>query len=130
MPDIGVPPITPRFACLGLCPRHVCRCRSAAVVTYFTYLLASGSRVLALAGPAGATVAEPTPRPACGHRTARRRRPPRATPGEHQHDAPPPRTACAQRRQHFTSDGRAGRAARPARGGVSRGQTAQTFVMN
>ena len=39
MPDIGVPPITPRFACLGLCPRHVCRCRSAAVVTYLlTYV--------------------------------------------------------------------------------------------
>ena len=30
-------PITPRFACLGLCPRHVCRCRSAAVLV--TYLL-------------------------------------------------------------------------------------------
>ena len=38
MPDIGVPPITPRFACLGLCPRHVRRCRSAAVVTYLLYL--------------------------------------------------------------------------------------------
>jgi hypothetical protein len=40
MPDIGVPPITPRFACLGLCPRHVCRCRSAAVVTYLLLLTA------------------------------------------------------------------------------------------
>ena len=34
IPDIGAPPVMPRFACLGLCPRHVCRCRSAAVVSY------------------------------------------------------------------------------------------------
>lgn len=43
IPDIGAPPVMPRFACLGLCPRHVCRCRSAAVVTYLlTYWLGVG----------------------------------------------------------------------------------------
>ena len=49
MPDIGVPPITPRFACLGLCPRHVCRCRSAAVVTYLLTYYSMVLRVRAIA---------------------------------------------------------------------------------
>jgi hypothetical protein len=41
MPDIGVPPITPRFACLGLCPRHVGRCLAVAAPrrSLLTYLL-------------------------------------------------------------------------------------------
>ena len=44
MPDIGVPSHNATLCMLGfLCPRHVCRCRSAAVVTYLlTYAAGRG----------------------------------------------------------------------------------------
>ena len=67
MPDIGVPSHNATLCMLGfLCPRHVCRCRSAAVVTYLlTYLpiglLGVRFRAPARRGPPGGRRARAVP---------------------------------------------------------------------